>query len=59
MSFSHQRARNVAAHAATAFGERLFQLAADRMRKIDPRAGRAIGAIPAAGGGEALATARL
>src|ERR1700758_2650075 len=42
----------VAAHAGTAFdGRHLFQLAEDRIRKIDPKTGRVLATIPAPGGG--------
>jgi glutamine cyclotransferase len=42
----------VAAHAGTAFdGEHLFQLAEDRIQKIDPKTGRVLATIPAPGGG--------
>src|SRR5207237_7105802 len=43
---------DVAAHAGTAFdGEHLFQLAEDRIQKIDPASGRVLATIPAPGGG--------
>ena len=46
------RSINVAAHAGTAFdGEHLFQLAEDRIQKIDPKTGRVLATIPAPGGG--------
>jgi glutamine cyclotransferase len=46
------RSIDVAAHAGTAFdGEHLFQLAEDRIQKIDPKTGRVLGSIPAPGGG--------
>ena len=46
------RTIDVAAHAGTAFdGEHLFQLAEDRIQKIDPRTGRVLATIPAPGGG--------
>lgn len=46
------RALEVAAHAGTAFdGEHLFQIADDRIQKIDPQTGRVLAAIPAPGGG--------
>ena len=46
------RSINVAAHAGTAFdGRHLFQLAEDRIQKIDPRTGRVLATIPAPGGG--------
>jgi streptogramin lyase len=42
----------VAAHAGTAFdGEHLFQLAEDRIQKIDPKTGQVLGNIPAPGKG--------
>jgi outer membrane protein assembly factor BamB len=47
-----QRSLDVAAHAGTAFdGRHLFQLAEDRIHKIDPRTGHVLGSIPAPGGG--------
>ncbi len=47
-----KRSIDVAAHAGTAFdGEHLFQLAADRIQKIDPKTGRVLASIPAPGGG--------
>ena len=46
------RSLDVAAHAGTAFdGEFLFQLAEDRIQKIDPATGRVLATIPAPGGG--------
>ncbi|MEO5824190.1 MAG: glutamine cyclotransferase [Vicinamibacteraceae bacterium] len=51
---SGQRTRtlDVAAHAGTAFdGAHLFQLAEDRIHKIDPHTGRVLASIPAPGGG--------
>ena len=46
------RSIDVAAHAGTAFdGVHLFQLAEDRIQKIDPKTGRVLGTIPAPGGG--------
>jgi glutamine cyclotransferase len=46
------RSLDVAAHAGTAFdGEHLFQLAEDRIQKIDPKSGRVLATIPAPGGG--------
>src|SRR6202008_2027756 len=46
------RSIDVAAHAGTAFdGEHLFQLAEDRIQKIDPQTGRVLATIPAPGGG--------
>jgi streptogramin lyase len=42
----------VAAHAGTAFdGQHLYQLAEDRLQKIDPETGRVLATIPAPGGG--------
>jgi streptogramin lyase len=48
------RSIDVTAHAGTAFdGRHLFQLAEDRIQKIDPKAGRVLATIPApAGGGD-------
>ena len=47
-----QRSIDVAAHAGTAFdGRHLFQLAEDRIQKIDPTTGRVLATIPAPGGG--------
>src|SRR4029434_7744240 len=47
-----QRSIEVAAHAGTAFdGQHLFQLAEDRIQKIDPETGRVLATIPAPGGG--------
>jgi glutamine cyclotransferase len=46
------RSIDVAAHAGTAFdGEHLFQIAEDRIQKIDAKTGRVIATIPAPGGG--------
>jgi len=46
------RSIDVAAHAGTAFdGTHLFQIAADRIQKIDPRTGQILSTIPAPGGG--------
>jgi glutamine cyclotransferase len=46
------RSIDVAAHAGTAFdGKYLFQLAEDRIQKIDPQTGRVLATIPAPGGG--------
>ena len=46
------RSVDVAAHAGTAFdGRHLFQIAEDRIQKIDPKSGRVLGTIPAPGGG--------
>src|SRR5262249_25308841 len=46
------RTIEVAAHAGTAFdGRYLFQLAEDRIQKIDPQTGRVLSTIPAPGGG--------
>jgi streptogramin lyase len=42
----------VAAHAGTAFdGRHLYQIAEDRISKIDPATGRVLSSIPAPGGG--------
>jgi glutamine cyclotransferase len=42
----------VPAHAGTAFdGRHLFQLAEDRIQKIDPHTGRVLATIPSPGGG--------
>jgi glutamine cyclotransferase len=47
-----ERSIDVVAHAGTAFdGEHLFQLAEDRIQKIDPKTGEVLGTIPAPGGG--------
>jgi glutamine cyclotransferase len=47
-----ERAIDVASHAGTAFdGRHLFQIAEDRIQKIDPRNGRVLATIPAPGGG--------
>ncbi len=47
-----QRSIDVAAHAGTAFdGKHLFQIAEDRIQKIDPKTGRVLATIPAPGGG--------
>ena len=47
-----RRSIDVAAHAGTAFdGQHLFQLAEDRIQKIDPKTGRVLATIPAPGGG--------
>jgi streptogramin lyase len=47
------RSINVAAHAGTAFdGQHLFQLAGDRIQKIDPKTGQVLATIPAPGGGD-------
>jgi glutamine cyclotransferase len=47
-----RRSIDVAAHAGTAFdGLHLFQLAEDRIQKIDPKTGRVLATIPAPGGG--------
>jgi glutamine cyclotransferase len=44
------RSIEVAAHAGTAFdGQHLFQLAEDRIQKIDPKSGRVLATIPAPG----------
>ena len=46
------RSIDVAAHAGTAFdGKHFFQLAEDRIQKIDPNTGRVIATIPAPGRG--------
>ena len=46
------RSIDVAAHAGTAFdGKHLFQIAEDRIQKIDPKTGRVLATIPAPGGG--------
>src|SRR5215510_2244125 len=46
------RSIDVAAHAGTASdGRYLFQLAEDRIQKIDPQTGRVLATIPAPGGG--------
>ena len=46
------RARDVAAHAGTAFdGRHLFQIAESRIQKIDPETGRVLSTIPAPGSG--------
>jgi glutamine cyclotransferase len=46
------RSIDVAAHAGTAFdGRHLFQIAEDRIQKIDPKNGRVLSTIPAPGGG--------
>src|SRR6516164_4054005 len=46
------RTIDVAAHAGTAFdGRHLFQIAEDRIQKIDPDSGRVVDTIPAPGGG--------
>src|ERR1700739_4816282 len=43
---------NVAAHAGTAFdGRHLFQIAENRIQKIDPKTCRVVATIPAPGGG--------
>jgi glutamine cyclotransferase len=47
-----QRSIDVAAHAGTAFdGRHLFQLAENRIQKIDPKTGRVLATIPAPEGG--------
>ena len=47
-----QRSIDVAAHAGTAFdGRYLFQIAEDRIQKIDPATGRVLSTIPSPGGG--------
>ncbi len=46
------RSIDVAAHAGTAFdGRHLFQIAEDRIQKIEPKTGRVLATIPAPGGG--------
>jgi outer membrane protein assembly factor BamB len=46
------RSLDAAAHAGTAFdGKHLFQIAEDRIQKIDPKTGRVVATIPAPGGG--------
>jgi len=46
------RSIDVAAHAGTAFdGRHLFQIAENRIQKIDLKTGRVLGSIPAPGGG--------
>ena len=46
------RSIDVTAHAGTAFdGRHLFQIAEDRIQKIDPETGRVLATIPAPGGG--------
>jgi glutamine cyclotransferase len=46
------RSLDVAAHAGTAFdGKHLFQIAEDRILKIDPKTGDVLATIPAPGGG--------
>jgi glutamine cyclotransferase len=47
-----QRKFDIAAHAGTAFdGEHLYQIAENRIQKIDPHTGRVLATIPAPGGG--------
>jgi glutamine cyclotransferase len=47
-----RRSINVPAHAGTAFdGHHLFQLAEDRIQKIDHKTGQVLASIPAPGGG--------
>ena len=47
-----QRSIDVAAHAGTAFdGRNLYQIAEDRIQKIDPKTGRVLSTIPAPGDG--------
>jgi glutamine cyclotransferase len=47
------RSIDVAAHAGTAFdGQHLFQIAEDRIQKIDPQTGRVLATIPAPGGSD-------
>jgi glutamine cyclotransferase len=51
------RAIDVAAHAGTAFdGKCLYQIAEDRILKIDSKTGRLLATIPAPGGGGDLAS---
>src|SRR5262249_38980346 len=46
------RSIDVAAHAGTAFdGTHLFQIAEDRIQKIDPNTGRVVSTIPSPGAG--------
>ena len=46
------RALDVAGHAGTAFdGKHLFQIAEDRIQKVDPATGRVLASIPAPGNG--------
>jgi glutamine cyclotransferase len=46
------RSIDVASHAGTAFdGQHLFQIAEDRIQKVDPKSGRVLATIPAPGGG--------
>ncbi|HYZ89027.1 MAG TPA: DUF5074 domain-containing protein [Myxococcales bacterium] len=46
------RSIDVAAHAGTAFdGQYLYQIAEDRIQKIDPKTGHVLATIPAPGGG--------
>src|SRR3979409_1017766 len=46
------RSIDVAAHAGTAFdGRHFFQLAENRIQKIDPATGEVVATIPAPGGG--------
>jgi glutamine cyclotransferase len=47
-----ERSIDVSAHAGTAFdGQHLYQLAEDRIQKIDAKTGRVLAIIPAPGGG--------
>ncbi|MDR5761078.1 glutamine cyclotransferase [Caballeronia sp. LZ035] len=47
-----RRSFGIAAHAGTAFdGKHLFQIAEDRIQKIDPETGRVLATIPAPGNG--------
>lgn len=47
-----RRTIDVAAHAGTAFdGQHLYQIAEDRIHKIDAKTGALLGSIPAPGGG--------
>ena len=52
-SGERRRAIGVAAHAGTAFdGRHLYQIAENRIQKIDPQSGRVLAAIPAPGGSD-------
>src|ERR1700739_4102348 len=52
-SWNTVRSVGVAAHAGTAFdGQHLFQLAEDRIQKIDPKTGRVLAPLPAPGGSD-------
>src|SRR5262245_61962700 len=53
MTGETRRSIDVAAHAGTAFdGHHLFQLAEDRIQKIDPKTGSVLATIPAPGGSD-------